>query len=63
MKPSGFLFFSDAESEFGSKVDHSFLVGRSVGVVGKYREWKAFFGPVVSGYEVVVDKISRCSRV
>ena len=37
VKPPGFLFFSDSESELGSEAYHSFLVGGSVGVVGDYR--------------------------
>ena len=63
MKPPGFLFFSDAESELGSKADHSFLVGGPIGVMGKYGGWEAFFGPVVFGYKVVVDKVSHCSGI
>ena len=63
MEPPGFLFFSDAESEFSLEANHSFLVGGSVGVVGEYGARKAFFGPVVFGHEVVVDKVSGCSRV
>ena len=63
MKPPGFLFFSDAEGEFRSEADHSLLVRGSVGIVGKYGGREAFFGPVVSGYKVVVDKVSRCSGV
>ena len=61
VEPSGFLLFSDSESKLGSEAYHSFLVGGPVGVVGKNRGWEPFFGPVVSGYEVVVDKVSRCS--
>ena len=61
VEPSGFFFVSDSESELGSEAYHSLLVGGSVGVVGKYWGREAFFRPVVSGYEVVVDKISRCS--
>ena len=61
MEPSGFFFFSDSESELGSEAYHSLLVGGSVGIVGDYGRRKSFFGPVVFGYEVVVDKVSRCS--
>ena len=63
MEPSSFLFFSDSESKLGSEVYHSLLVGGSVGVMSEYRGWKAFLGPVISGYKVVVDEISRCSGV
>ena len=61
MKPPGFFFFSDAESELGAKAYHSLLVRGSVCIVGKYWGREAFFGPVVFGYKVVVDKISSCS--
>ena len=63
VEPPGFFFFSDAESEFSSETNHSLLVGGSVGVVSEYWARKAFFGPVVSGHEVVVDEVSGCSRV
>ena len=61
VEPSSFLLFSDSESELGSEAYHSFFVGGPVGVVGEYWRWESFFGPVVSGYEVVVDKVSHCS--
>ena len=61
VKPPGFLLFSDSKSELGSEAYHSLFVGGSICVMGEYRGRKAFFGPVVSGYEVVVDKISHCS--
>ena len=61
VEPSGFFLVSDSESELGSEAYHSLLVGGSVGVMGKYWRWKALSGPVVSGYEVVVNKVSRCS--
>ena len=63
VKPLGFLFISDSESELSSEAYHSLLVGGSIHVVGEYWGWKAFFWPVVSGYEVVIDKISCRSRV
>ena len=31
--------------------------------MGEYRGGESFFWPMVSGYEVVVDKISSCSGV
>ena len=61
MEPSGFFFVSYSESELSSEAYHSLLVGGSISVVGKYWRWKAFFGPVISGHKVMVDKISRCS--
>ena len=63
VEPSGFLFVSDSEGELSSEVYHSFLVGGSICIVGEYRGGEAFFWPVVSGHKVVVDKVSRCSRV
>ena len=63
VEPPGFLLVSDSESELGSEAYHSLLVGGSVGVVGEYRGRKSFFGPVVSCYKVVVDKVSHCSRI
>ena len=63
VEPSGFLLVSDSESELGSEAYHSLLVGGSVSIVGEYWRRKSFFGPVVSGYKVVVDKVSRCSRI
>ena len=61
MEPLGFFLVSNSESELGSETYHSLFVGRSVGVVGEYWRRKSFFGPVVSGYKVVVDKVPCCS--
>ena len=37
VKPLGFFFVSDSESEFGSETYHSLFVGRSICVMGEYR--------------------------
>ena len=63
VEPAGFLFFSDLKGKLSLVVYHSFLVGGSVGVVGQDQGGEAFFGPVIPGYEVVIDETSGCSRV
>ena len=44
MKPPGFLFFSDAESEFGLKADHSLLVGDPSALWASMGEGSRSFG-------------------
>ena len=61
VEPSGFLLFSNSESELGSEAYHSLLVWGTVGVVGEYGRRKSLLGPVVFDHKVVVDKVSRCS--
>ena len=63
VEPASFFFVSDSESEFGAKAYHSFFVGGSVGIVGDNGRRKSFFRPVIFCYEVVVDEVSRCSRI
>ena len=61
MEPSSFFFFSDSEGELGSKAYHSLFVWGSIGVVSEYGGRESFFGPMVFGDKVVVDKVSGCS--
>ena len=57
------FLFSDVKGELGAKAYHSFLVGGSVGVMSPNGGGELFFGPVVFGYKVVVDKASCSSGV
>ena len=61
MEPSGFFFFPDSESKLGSEAYHTLFVWGPVGVMGEYWRRESFFGPMVFGYEVVVDEVSCCS--
>ena len=61
MEPSSFFFISDSEGELGAKAYHSLFVWGSVSVVSEYGGRESFFGPMVFGDKVMVDKVSGCS--
>ena len=63
IEPLLFFFFSDSESGFGVKADHSFLVGSPIGIVSIDGCSESFFGPMAFGNKVMVDKTTSSSRV
>ena len=63
VEPLLLFFFSNLESKFGMETYHSFLIGGSISIVCIDGCSKSFFGPMVFGNEIMVNKASSCSGV